>query len=153
MLMMPSSICSQQACNPQDHQCPQAILVYLYQCLRRPTGRSLQVTACCCLHAVYGVLSYHFWLNDLLTMDKHSKTCLFSLLFSQTALLLFKLTHNSILTSNFVPASACNTAEKEAMATPIKVAIPTEVNRKAFAESPGGLISPGDNSTVYEPDR
>ena len=36
---------------------------------------------------------------------------------------------------------------------PMKVAIPTEVNRKAFPNSPGGLISPGDNSTVYEPDR
>ena len=46
-----------------------------------------------------------------------------------------------------------NIAEQKAETTPIKVAIPTEVNRKAFPESPGGLISPGDNSTVYEPDR
>ena len=46
-----------------------------------------------------------------------------------------------------------NIAEQKAVTTPIKVAIPTEVNRKAFPESPGGLISPGDNSTVYEPDR
>lgn len=44
-------------------------------------------------------------------------------------------------------------AEQKAVTTPIKVAIPTEVNRKAFPNSPGGLISPGDNSTVYEPDR
>ncbi|DBA93965.1 hypothetical protein WJX77_012118 [Trebouxia sp. C0004] len=42
--------------------------------------------------------------------------------------------------------------EQKAETTPIKVAIPTEVNRKAFPKSPGGLISPGDNSTVYEPD-
>lgn len=46
-----------------------------------------------------------------------------------------------------------NITEQKAETTPIKVAIPTEVNRKAFPESPGGLISPGDNSTVYEPDR
>ena len=44
-------------------------------------------------------------------------------------------------------------AGQMAVTTPIKVAIPTEVNRKAFPDSPGGLISPGDNSTVYEPDR
>ena len=46
-----------------------------------------------------------------------------------------------------------NIAEQKAEPALIKVAIPTEVNRKAFPESPGGLISPGDNSTVYEPDR
>ena len=47
----------------------------------------------------------------------------------------------------------CDAAEQKAEATPIKVSVPTEVNRKAFTDSPGGLISPGDNSTVYEPDR
>ena len=44
-------------------------------------------------------------------------------------------------------------ADQKAGNSPIKVAIPTEVNRKAFPDSPGGLLSPGDNSTVYEPDR
>ncbi len=44
-------------------------------------------------------------------------------------------------------------AEQKAETTPVKVAIPTQVNRKVFPESPGGLVSPGDNSTVYEPDR
>ncbi|KAL3151433.1 FGFR1 oncoprotein partner [Trebouxia sp. C0009 RCD-2024] len=53
-----------------------------------------------------------------------------------------------------VPSSANRKifAEQKAVTTPIKVAIPTEVNRKAFPDSPGALISPGDNSTVYEPD-
>ena len=44
-------------------------------------------------------------------------------------------------------------AEQKVVMTPIKVAIPTELNRKTFSDSAGGLISPGDNSTVYEPER
>ena len=48
--------------------------------------------------------------------------------------------------------AAC-TAGQQADITPIKVAIPTELNRKAFPDSRGGLMSPGDNSTVYEPER
>ena len=59
----------------------------------------------------------------------------------------------SPLNANFTQLSMRFYAEQHADGSPIRVAIPTEVNRKAFPESPGGLISPGDNSTVYEPDR
>ena len=66
--------------------------------------------------------------------------------------------HTIVAMPTYSQCTDCNCdlvdiAEQKAETTPIKVAIPTEVNRKAFPESPGGLISPGDNSTVYEPDR
>lgn len=37
--------------------------------------------------------------------------------------------------------------------SPKPLTIPTEINRKVFPDFPSGLISPGDNSTVYDPDR
>lgn len=44
-------------------------------------------------------------------------------------------------------------AEGRGEDSPVRVAIPTGVNRKTFSDSPSGLLSPGDNSTDYDPDR
>ena len=61
--------------------------------------------------------------------------------------------HGPVTEGNLAEHAIYDAAEQKAEATPIKVSVPAELNRKAFTESPGGLISPGDNSTVYEPDR
>lgn len=96
------------------------------------------------------------------TLERYLYTCCLSTLSLLQTLLAVAEQMNLVTKHTFVimpsPCTGCNcvlvnVAEQKAESTPIKVAIPTEVNRKAFPESPGGLISPGDNSTVYEPDR
>ena len=145
--MIQSSTCSLQACSPQDLLCHQATLSCPYLCQLRPTGRSSQVlyNASYCAYLYLGAVYVHK-LSFMLSL-------LQTLLAEQIYLV---MEHTIvIMPSQFIGCNCdlVNTADQKAETTPIKVAIPTEVNRKAFPDSPGGLISPGDNSTVYEPDR